>query len=101
MAPLTPCPLGWDSTPDPVLPQCQVPNGLTSQYTKLKTNQGIILVNISIFEVTDTFLSFFKSKTGNKIEIMKPVHSMKCPQSKQDAEGLQNMSGVYLIVIFL
>ena len=38
-----------------------VPNGLKSQYRKLKTNQGINLANISILEATDTFLPILVS----------------------------------------
>ena len=67
-----PYPPGWGCTPDPAYLQWhRVPNRLTSQYTKLKTNQGIILVNISILEVTDTSLLFFVSPT--KFNISKIV----------------------------
>ena len=41
-------PHGWGCAPDPAFLQWnKVPNGLKSQYTKLKTNQAIILVNIT------------------------------------------------------
>ena len=50
---------GWGSTPDPVfLKWHRVPNGLESQYTKLRANQSIILVNICILEVTHVFAIF-------------------------------------------
>jgi len=60
----SPYPSGWGCTTDPAFIQLHpVPNGIPSQYTKLKTNQALILVNISILEVTDTFLPFFVSPT--------------------------------------
>ena len=53
--------LRWEGSapPDPAFLQWpRAPNGLTTHYTKLKTNQEIILVNICILEITDTFLPF-------------------------------------------
>ena len=68
-----PCPSGLGCTPDPAFPQWhQVPIGLTSQYTKLKTNLNIILVNICNLKVTDTFLPYFVSP--NKCNISNNTH---------------------------
>ena len=58
----------------------QWPNGLKSKYTKLKTNQTIILGNIFILEATETFLSFFVGPTSvnvNKIVLEYTVYSIK------------------------
>ena len=57
-----PMPPWMGNAPGPAFLQWhRVPNVLTSQYTKLETNQEIILLNICIFEVTDIILSFFVS----------------------------------------
>ena len=60
--------------------------------------QAIILVNIRILEVTDTFLPFFVSP--NKCNNSKNRTFLHSVNVKQDAEGIQNMSGIYLIGIF-
>ena len=59
-----PCPPGWGCIPETAFLQRHgVPNRLTNQYTKLKTNQAIVLVKISILDMTDTFLPFFVGPT--------------------------------------
>ena len=56
-----------DSAPDPVFLQClQAPIGLTNHYTKLNTNQAIVLVNIIIWCGQTHFLLFL---LGRKMEL--------------------------------
>ena len=99
---------GGSAPPDSAFLQGhRVPDGLISQYTKLQTNQEIILVSICILEVARNIFTIFCKSYKYTITKKIFLHSVNVKKSlktyplqhKQDAEGIQNMSGVYLIVL--